>query len=153
MYLDKLMMDEKFSRESAKNAFLTSTNTQFHQKKIQTQFYINYDNEMKEIQKVLLKIDDFKQMKEDAKQVNKGGSFINLVMCKYENEILENIIEYLNKNKYEIQALMFDGVMIYGDHYSNHSLLVAIEEHLSEIWGFQFKLDYKQHWDPLCLSA
>ena len=145
MYLDKLMMDEKFSRESAKNAFLTSTNTQFHQKKIQTQFYINYDNEMKEIQKVLLKIDDFKQMKEDAKQVNKGGSFINLVMCKYENEILENIIEYLNKNKYEIQALMFDGVMIYGDHYSNHSLLVAIEEHLSEIWGFQFKLDYKQH--------
>ena len=151
-YLEKMMAVEKISREEAKEAFLIATNTQYQQRKYQFSFYTSYDNEMKEIQQELMKLDDFKEMKEDAKKENKAGSFVNLVMCKYENEILENIIECVSSKSLEIQTLMFDGLTIYGDHYNNPSLLMDIEEYLAKTWNFQIKLSYKEHMDEIIIK-
>ena len=152
-YLEKMILKEKVSREEAKEAFLIATNTEYQQRKYQLPFYTSYDNEMKDIQQELMKIDEFKQMKEDAKSVNTGGSFINLVMCKYENEILEEIMNCVKSRNLEIQTLMFDGLTIYGDHYQDETLLTAINNHLSTTWNFTFVVAYKEHMDKVKITS
>ena len=152
-YLEKMMLIEKISREQAKEAFLIATNTEYQQRRYQWSFYTSYDNEMKDIQQELMKLDDLKQIKGDAKSNNEGGSFINLVMCKYENEILEDIMHCVQSKDLKIQTLMFDGLTIYGDHYENKTLLADINDHLSNTWNFLFEVAYKEHVDKIQIET
>ena len=53
--------------------------------------------------------------------------------------------DYLISKEYEIQALMFDGLMVYGFHYDNNELLLDIEEHVLGQTEYSIKLSYKPH--------
>ena len=54
-----------------------------------------------------------KKAKEDRGNYNVEGTTVNYVMCKLENEALMIAFEYLKEQKFEVGALVFDGLMIY----------------------------------------
>ena len=62
-------------------------------------------SEVKAIRDSLRKIIEYQQLFEEAKTVkplNLMGSFINRILCYYENEVLQVMINFLNKKQYEI---------------------------------------------------
>ncbi len=80
------------------------------------------------------------------KTYNYNGSAINRILCYYENIILQHAIHIINLHGIEIAVLMFDGLMIYGNHYSNKLLLSEITDYVeSKMPGLQMKWTYKEH--------
>jgi hypothetical protein len=71
---------------------------------------------------------------------------INRILCLYENIILGHAIHVINTRGLEIAILMFDGLMIYGDHYNDASLLQEITEYVEKMMPkLGMKWTYKQH--------
>jgi hypothetical protein len=67
-------------------------------------------------------------------------------MCYFENLILQEVISVINKEGIEICALMFDGLMVYGDYYEDDELLREIEKAVNEKFvGLDMKFDFKIH--------
>jgi len=146
--LKNLLEDDGFSRDDAKNAFLKSMNkgSRCNSKtdpKVNT-FFKNFDKEMKDIQNFLWNLEKYNFIKNDV-DITKGntrGSFINLILCKYENEILELTMNYLQDIGYEINTLCFDGLLIKGNHYENTELIEKLDN-LTKDWNI--KWSYKAH--------
>ena len=137
--------------ENAKTVFLIAVNDNKRQPKIKDKFFKEFDKEMKRIQAELMYIDEFDDIVKSVppeKSRNYLGSAINRILCVYENEILGKIINKLNSLHFEICALMFDGLMIYGNHYDNEELLKTLEIETEE---YGIKLKYKQH--ETCISS
>ena len=144
----KLFEDDGFTRDDAKNAFLKSMNkgSRCNSKtdpKINT-FFKHFDKEMKDIQNFLWNLDQYSFIKNDVDTTkgNTRGSFINLILCKYENELLELTINYLQDIGYEINTLCFDGLLIKGNHYENTELIDKLNS-LTKNWDI--KWSYKPH--------
>ena len=105
-----------------------------------------FDTEMKFTQNKLFELEKFNYIKNNLQIVNAKGSFINKIMCIFENEILQTITEVLKERDYEIFSLMFDGVMIYGDEYENNELLKDIEDIINNKYvGLNMKLAFEPH--------
>jgi hypothetical protein len=103
-----------------------------------------FDREMGRIQKLLLEIEEYKPIidliPKEKKIENLEGSFINRVLCMYENDILLNATSALENFTYEgenvgikIFALMFDGFMIYKDC-SEHIVGQQLIDYLNEVY-------------------
>jgi hypothetical protein len=78
---------------------------------------------MKALHKQIVKIDEYKEICDSVpseKDYNISGSKINRVLCVYENRILQ--VALSKKNNIETASLMFDGCMVYGNHYNNSEL-------------------------------
>ena len=149
--LNDLMEDDNINREQAKRKFLVSTNSKF---KIATKndFLRKYDLEMKKLHKAFVDIPEYDYIKQFAKRdANFEGSFMNHILCVYEDKVLGAMIDYLTAMDYQIHSLMFDGLMIYGDHYDNDDLLRNMEHNIQEGLGISMKLDYKEHSTVLCI--
>ncbi len=145
-YLNELIEQEpKLTRDDAKELFLIATNS--NRKNYGTKYYFlkDYDTEMKRIQCELLSHEDYQDVFANAKKSNLLGSNLNHILCKYENDILQTMVEHLELKKYKVHALMFDGLMIYGDHYENMELLQELEDMIYEAWRWNIKLCYKPH--------
>jgi hypothetical protein len=142
--LADLMEDDNINREQAKRKFLIATNSK-NKTFTKNDFLKQYDGEMKKIHKRFLDIEDFEYIKQFAKQDNFEGSFMNHVLCVYEDKILTTMIDYLTAMEYKIHSLMFDGLMIYGDHYDNNELLIELENQIEQATEISMKLDFKQH--------
>ena len=142
--LNEIMEDDNCNKIQAKKKILISTND-FRKIKSKNSFFNKYDNEVKEIQNKFLDIDDYNYLKEFAKQdVNFKGSYINHILCVNENIILSAIREYCDLNNIQIQALMFDGLMVYGDF--KETSLSSIEDYIKENTIFKkIKLSIKPH--------
>jgi hypothetical protein len=145
--LEQIMKSDKLSKDEAKEVMLASVNSEAQQRKVQNPFVIEFDNEMKEIQQELRKINEYAVMLKDANtdKNNQTGSFINLVLCKYENEVLQTVISLLKVEGIEICTLMFDGLMVYGDYYADEDLLTRLEAKILKVNKISLKLHYKQH--------
>lgn len=141
------------TRDLAKRMFLIATNTDKTMRgKNITKTLKDYDKEMKEIQKKLVEIPDYEFLKqtvpESKRELNYNGSFVNRILCYYENEILNHAIHVINRKGIEISVLMFDGLMVYGDFYNNPELLDDIKKYVDEqMEGLNMKWAYKQHND------
>ena len=94
----------------------------------------HYDKQMKELDKEFKMLQDtlfvsddpnFSKYKgkEDNSKGNPKGSFLNIIMTIAENKVITNLYNTLIKNNYEVNALIFDGLLIVGDHYENQELL------------------------------
>ena len=82
----------------------------------------------------------------DNKPNNVLGSNINGILCYYENLCLQEMVKSVTSKGYEISALIFDGLMIYGNHYDNKELLTDIENDMNASFkGLNTKLSYKEH--------
>lgn len=93
--------------------------------KTTSDFLTKLDIEIKGIQQLAMKCEQFKPIMESVitnKKKNIIGSFMTMLLTSFENKILMVICDYLKKNGYDLFALMFDGVMIYGDYSDMDSL-------------------------------
>lgn len=105
--------------------------------------------EFERIRCELVKEEDYAHLLKDAmdfKPTNMLGSFVNRLLCVYENDILQIMINHLNNNEYKICSLAFDGCLIYGNHYDNENLLEQLEADINNtFYGMNMKLSYKEH--------
>lgn len=132
-----------------KTEFLKALNSDKTNKKIKNQFYKDFDKECKLIQQYITRLPDFKYIVEHVpanRTYNWLGSAINRILCVYENKILQEVINCVTREHIEIAALMFDGLMVYGDFYDNNELLEKISAHIeAKFEGLNMKFTYKEH--------
>lgn len=142
-------------KSKAKTLFLCSINDSRFSRSETNKFYKEFDKEMKYIQKELYKIELYQNIKDNIKSsTNKEGKLISRIMSKYENEILQSAISYINSKNINISALMFDGFMVEGNHYEDRSLLQELIifcnskfPNLNLVWN------YKPHCTELVIPA
>ena len=135
-------------RESGKVAFLKSVNDDRINKKVNNKFFKDFDKEMKEIQKKIIELEEYQNIvvTVKAERFNFNGSVINRILCMYENKILQECINIVTRQNIEICALMFDGLMVYGNFYENEQLLNLITNHVNEKFvGLNMQWSYKHH--------
>jgi len=141
--LKNIMNLDNISRENAKRKILVSTNSN---KKVHSSsgFFKNYDKEMKKLHAQFLDKECYAYIKDYAKQDdNFEGSFINHLLCINEENILEKMRTYCDKNDIKMHSLFFDGLMVYGD--INKSTLESMEKYIKENTDFStIKLTIKE---------
>jgi hypothetical protein len=145
-------LSEFSDKKIGKTAYLVATNSSKIQWRPFTlpSRYKSYDKEMKTIQTKLLDVGDYQNiqdsMPEYKKTHNYNGSLVNRILCYYENIILQHVIDYINERGIQIMILMFDGLMLYGNHYDDSDLLHSIECYVESMMpGLNMTFCYKQH--------
>ncbi len=138
------------SRLVGKNMFLKSLNKDKRSRSSElSSHYKIYDIEIKDIQKQIVKLKIYNEIVNsvpETKTFNKVGSAVNRVLCYYENIILQHAIDFITSKSIEIAALMFDGLMIYGDYYKDKKLLEEVTEYVeNNMVGLNMKWTYKEH--------
>jgi hypothetical protein len=75
------------------------------------------------------------------KDFNVNGSLTNIILCTLENEILLNAVQYLIKEGFNVDVLVFDGCMIRKDENKTitDELLVGLNEYVFEKTGYDIK--------------
>ena len=135
--------------EDPKVLILKIVNSSQSPRKYKSLFIKSLISEVKAIRDSLREIIEYKQLFEEAKTVkplNVMGSFINRILCYYENEVLQVMINFLNKKQYEIACLSFDGLLIYGDEYDNPSLIFELTNEINNKFdGMEMRLKCKEH--------
>jgi len=136
-------------REKGKELFLKALNNDKLNKKEKDECFKSFDKECKEIQQTLTKLTCYEMIVKDVpeyKLYNWYGSAINRILCYYENKVLQNVIRTINSLNIEICSPMFDGLMVYGNHYDNTNLLETIEASVEEEFPeLGMKFSYKNH--------
>jgi len=119
------MIDDNISKDQAKTIFICALNTDIVQpkyintcikplrsRKIKNTFYHEFDAEMKKIQTALIPYyPEFYKFVSKRGKDNINGRFINKIICKIENEILQKAMSSLQKQKIIVNVPMFDGFM------------------------------------------
>ena len=135
--------------EDGKTNFLKAVNDDKINRKVQHKFFKDFDKECKQIQKEVTSLECYKHIVNSVpstRMYNWLGSAINRVLCVYENKILQEVISVINSKRIEICSLMFDGLMIYGNHYENNELLNEITEYVnSKFDGLNMVFTFKEH--------
>lgn len=133
-----------------KTAYLVATNNdKLSTKRSLPDHFKQYDREMKRIQTELIKLPEYADLIETIPEYklsdNYNGSAINRILCYYENMILQHAIHVINSKGLEIAILMFDGCMIYGNHYDDYGLLNDITDYVNtQMPGLNMKWTYKK---------
>ena len=149
------ILNEFDDRSVAKKLFLSAINNDKLNRKEKNAFFIEFDNEMKRVSKQLCKVSEYQHIVNlpSSKKYNLTGSALNRILCHFENRILHNAINFLRTNEYEIMTPMFDGMLIYGDHYDNHKLLNDITQSVeNEFINLNMEWDYKHHSTDIVIS-
>jgi len=137
------------SREDGKMAFIKSINNDKRLVKSKTpELLYNFDGEVKKTVKAIINLDAYKHIIDciPVKTYNMGGSSINHIMCYYENQILNTCIDYLKTNNCTISGLMYDGLLIEGNHYDNNKLLDDLTINTESLFpNLKMKWSYKAH--------
>jgi len=153
MYLDyyvnnrNLVLSQFSDKDEGKSTILKQLNTD---KIIYGKGINELGKEIVSLQKKIIALDEFKEFEEtiDAKEWNKNGSYLNKIMCYYENLILTSARKAIKEYNTNIQmrALMFDGFMPQGNYYDDKELLKHITHHVNnEFEGLNMEWDYKEH--------
>jgi hypothetical protein len=136
-----------------KTAFLKAVNDDKLNRKITDDFFKKFDKECKELQKAVTGLECYKHVVDSvpiARTYNWLGSAINRILCVYENKILQKVISICNSKQIEICALMFDGLMMYGNYYDDDELLLEITDGVNEEFdGLDMVFAYKEHSDVI----
>lgn len=132
-----------------KTAFLKAVNDDKLNKKISDPFFKDFDKECKRLQKEVSGLACYKHIADSVPPVrtyNWLGSALNRILCVFENKILQKVISVCNANQVEVCSLMFDGLMMYGNHYQNDNLLLAIAQAVAqEFPELNMVFCYKEH--------
>ncbi len=132
-----------------KTAFLKAVNDDKLNRKISNQFFKDFDKECKVLQKAITTLPCYKHIVDTVpydKSYNRYGSAINRILCVFENKILQEVIHMCGQKQIEICALMFDGLMMYGNHYDDNELLKDISDYVnSKFEGLNMVFTYKEH--------
>ena len=136
------------NRQEGKQAYISSAYSDKFRDKINIPEFKKFDKEMKEIQKKIIMIEEYKNIVDTVPEdkENKVGSAFNRIIIYYENQILHHLVKFLTEKNIEICTLMFDGLLIYGNYYNNSNLLEEISSYIErQIVGLNMKWTYKEH--------
>ena len=135
--------------EDGKTLFLCAVNDDKLNKKCSNQFFKDFDKECKMIQRAITSLECYKHIVDSVpatRLYNFLGSAINRILCVYENKIIQQVVTVVNSRGIEICALMFDGILLYGNHYVDETLLTEVESVVNEAFdGLNMKFAYKEH--------
>jgi len=123
--LDAICIEDNITKEEAKKKVLIATNTN-SRLATQNKWLKSYISEVKKIRTALQSVSDYDYLKEIANKENFDGSFINHILCVYENQILQVMRTYYEGLGCETWALMFDSIIL-------HPTNVPIEECFTEL--------------------
>jgi hypothetical protein len=123
--LDAICIEDNINKEEAKKKVLIATNTNTRLV-TQNKWLKSYIAEVKKIRTELQSVSDYDYIKEIANKENFDGSFINHILCVYENAILQVMRNYYEGLGCETWALMFDSIILYPTN-------VPIEECFTEL--------------------
>jgi hypothetical protein len=136
-------------KEFVKSKIINLINNDYKKKKTEeNEFIKNIDFELKKIRSQIVYREKYAEIIKsiDKSKENYEGSAISYILQFYENEILQEVIKCLKNKSYNIEVLMFDGLMISGNHYNNKALLTEIESYINGVFeNLNMKFDYKQH--------
>jgi hypothetical protein len=137
------------TKDEAKTMFLVALNNDKINKHSSHPVFRKFDNESKILQKAVSEIPEYKTLCDSVplgKETNVIGSKLNRILCHYENEILQVALKCITDKGIEVSTLMFDGCMVYGDHYNDLSLLESIATKCNEAFPtLNMIWDYKKH--------
>lgn len=136
--------EELFNGEDVKKLILTATNCDDMLFSKNT-WLMDYQNEMTFIREQLQKQKEYKKilqdtdkLKQDSKNIN--SSFVNRILCKVESEIIDKITTFIIKKRFQVFALMFDGLMVYD---GTDELLDQINQVVKIQYGDYFHITQK----------
>ena len=114
---DKVLVDMIYAtgktRQFCKEQFLVSTNEAKPMYRSPFPFLNEYDLEMKFIHAALTNHAEYQWVREYVcDKENYNGSFVNLILCYWENVLLEYAIKYFQGCQIDVNVLMFDGLMV-----------------------------------------
>jgi hypothetical protein len=111
--LDSISIEDNITKEEAKKKVLIATNTNTRLS-TQNKWLKSYISEVKKIRTELQSVSDYDYLKEIANKENFDGSFINHILCVYEDQILQVMKDYFEGVcGCETWALMFDSLILY----------------------------------------
>ena len=145
-----LCSDPRRSRDEVKRAMLISINSDKPANKNEKNKFIrDFVAEMARIQIELLAVAEFSAIFDTmpkSRTDNVAGSKLNRVLCTYEDLMLREAVLCLQVAGLEVAVQMFDGVMVYGDHYGDGPLLHKLNQ-LCELKypGCGIQWSYKKH--------
>ncbi len=135
---------ETGDREIIKNQILKSMYSD-KRNRFKNGFIKEIDRDFKKIQKQLLSLECYKDIvenKPEHKLFNFNGSALSRILCKYENDILQDLIDYTISKNLNVSVLMFDGLMIEGEH----DISAEFEEYLNSKWeDLNMEIKVKEH--------
>jgi len=77
---------------------------------------------------------------------NVEGSFVNRILCIYENQIMNTMASFVHSKNYEIAQYAFDGILVYGDFYDDNEFLQEMTDFVNEAHtDLNMVLTMKQH--------
>ena len=151
-------MSEATGKEKnvCKRLFLIVTNSNESIDGVRYKFFNDFQTEILSIQEALMQVSEFQKFRpyaaaaaaarsNNGRSNNEEGSFINLVMCYFENIFIQDVRLFLESKGLEVAVLMFDGVMVNGDCYGNLALLDELHELLFRKHKVKLFFDYKAH--------
>ena len=154
---EELMESTGKSKDDVKSMFLAAVNSQSEMEcwqKNLTRFFIELDKECKEIQQAFLRLTEYRhllphaekaanekleekkaQRRRDRKTTNGltanvAGSFINLILCTWENRFLGVACSTIASMGLEVSVKNYDGMMIRGNHYPEGNEPCTVQMHL-----------------------
>lgn len=132
-----------------KERFLCALNYDKTNKKETNKILRDFDKECKFIQKEITDLPEYRHIVDtvpESRIHNWLGSAFNRILCVYENKILQSLISILNKKQISVCALCFDGLLMYGDYYSDKDLIKEIETTInSQYVGLDMKWAFKEN--------
>jgi hypothetical protein len=101
--------------------------------------FTNLDNELKTIQKVILILnkDIETQVKKEKKTFNIEGSVLNLLLCKIENKIINEAMNFFNKNNFTVGALCFDGLCVEKNKEITENILSSLDKYIEKATDYK----------------
>ena len=124
-----------------KTIFTASINYNKRLTKIKNKIFNDYDKEIKNIQKELLKKEEFKELIEEiGEDINVEGKLMNKIYFNFESQIILILKSLLESKGYKIAVYSYDGLMIYGNHYKNNELLEYINKKINEEINLNYKI-------------
>jgi len=140
-------------REKAKTYYLMMMNSNDLKLNLTNNHMKRFYEEMKTIQKKIYFLNKteadihISQRKQKGKFKNSRASYVNTLLCDFENKILTSILDFHNNPKDCV--LCFDGLML---RKGIHKTINDIEIHIKQTLGIDMKLKVKEMNDVLDLS-
>tara|TARA_R110000772_G_scaffold49715_2_gene114457 strand:+ start:2022 stop:4394 length:2373 start_codon:yes stop_codon:yes gene_type:complete len=106
----------------------------------------NFANELKTIGQVIIGLNnevflDVKKLRKDEYK-NKVATTMSYIICRIEDQIIQNAVIKLRQNKIEVDTLCFDGVLVNKKDVS-HDILEELSSYCYQATDYQVEFDFK----------
>lgn len=109
----------------------------------------NLNKEFKAIRTTFQSQEDFVEQLQQAqvyKPKNVEGSFVNRILCIYENQILQEMVNFVVERNIEVAEYAFDGMLVYGDYYDDAEFLKELTDYVNaKFENLNMVFTYKHH--------